>query len=82
MILNIKCIRNIRWIKKACIISVDDLMIVFNNSGTDVNSKSHDLIQDDTNINEVCNVIVVYKDSQNKATNCFQYTILYFDAPS
>ena len=63
-------------------ICVDDLMIVFDNSGTDVNSKTHDLTQDDTNMNEVCNVIVVYKDLQNKATNFFQYTILYFDAPS
>ena len=63
-------------------ICVDDLMIVFDNSGTDVNSKTHDLTQDDTNMNEVCNVIVVYKDLQNRATNCFQYTILYFDAPS
>ena len=57
-------------------------MIVFDNSGTDGNSKTHDLTQDDTNMNEVCNVIVVYKDLQNRATNCFQYTILYFDAPS
>ena len=49
-------------------ICVDDLMIVFDNSCTDVNSKSHDLIQDDTNMNDVCNVIVVYEDLQNKAT--------------
>ena len=57
-------------------------MIVFDNSCTDVNSKSHDLTQDGTHMNEVCNVIVVYKDLQNRATNCFQYTIPYFDAPS
>ena len=63
-------------------ICVDNLMIVFDNSCADSNSKSHDLIQDDTNMNEVCNVIVVYEDLQNKATNFFQYTILYFDAPS
>ena len=55
-------------------------MIVFDNSCTDVNSKSHDLIQDDTNMNDVCNAIGVYEELQIKATNFFQYTILYFDA--
>ena len=55
-------------------------MIVFDNSCTDSNSKSHDLIQDDTNMNDVCNAIGVYEELQIKATNFFQYTILYFDA--
>ena len=57
-------------------------MIVFDNSCTDVNSKSHDLTQDGTHMNEVCNVIVVYEGLQNKATNFFQCTILYFNTPS
>ena len=47
-------------------------MTKFNSSCHDINSKSHYLIQDDANENEACNAIVVYKYSQNKASNDYE----------
>ena len=48
---------------KRCMIWVDDIMKKINSSYHDINSESHDLIQDNANKNEVCNTTLAYKDS-------------------